>query len=325
MFGYLRFFLAVCVIFSHTNGYFFYNKIPFDFGKMAVFGFYILAGLVSSKLIKNVFDFNAKNYLKDRFLRIFPMAWFWQICSVLVLLIFCNDKIDLNLTKILNHLALIPLNFTFFINENTAVLLDKAHYSNFILPPYFSLGVELQFYLFFAILLCFKMRKMLKICAYFSFAWYLFFSLTNTGNANLQIQLTYILLASTFWIFYLGHLIFESKFKEIAVFYLITAILVVWELKTKSFYGSQPFCSIAILAFVPLIVVLHKFRHIRLKFNAFLGSMSFVIYCNHYLFIIAFSYLGIAYNFVVIFVLAFVSGLVAYKLIEKPLNAIRQA
>lgn len=322
MFGYFRFFLASLVIYSHTTTAYFLGKIPFDFGKMAVFGFYILAGLVSAKLISNIFFYDKKKYLKDRFLRIYPMAIFWQIIGMIVLLYFFNQKIEINFLKLLYHIALIPLDYSGFLD--VSILKNEPLWSNFVFAPYFSLGVELQAYMLFALFLCLNSKKILHILGTISFVLYCLSSLLNFQNTFFQMQLNYILLPSVFWLFYLGYLIYIKNNKILLIYYLLTIVLIILELLNNSFYGAQPFCSIAILFCIPIIYFLNLNNEKKRKFNNFFGSMSFIIYCNHYLFILILQENKIGYDFWAIFFMAFLSGLITYYLIEKPLDRFRK-
>lgn len=322
MFGYVRFLLATLVIVSHTTKNFTINSVYFDIGKMAVFGFYILAGLVSAKLIDQVFKKNIVKYLKDRFLRIYPMALFWQLVSILVLILCFDNLLNLSLSKFLLHLLLIPLNYVSLLD--LSVISNRNITDNFILPPYFSLGIEVQIYLLFAFFLCRGKKDIMGILALFSFFNYCIFSLTKFDSEFWQIQFTYIYIFSIFWIFYLGYLIYIKDIKKIVRYYFFICVLIFIELLTDSFYGVQPYCSIALLIFIPLIYLLQNRVGLKLKFNNFFGSMSFIIYCNHYLFILILQENKIGYDFWTIFFMAFFSGLITYYLIEKPLDRFRK-
>ncbi|MDA3053593.1 hypothetical protein OFN99_09040 [Campylobacter sp. JMF_03 NE3] len=289
---------------------------------MAVFCFYILAGLVSAKLIDQIFKKNIVSYLKDRFLRIYPMAIFWQLVSILALFLCFDNLLNLSLFKFLSHLLLIPLNYVSLLD--LSVISNRDLTNNFILPPYFSLGIEVQIYLIFAFLLCYEKKDIMGILALFSFLNYCIFSLVKLDSDFWQIQFTYIYIFSIFWIFYIGYLIYIKDIKKIAQYYLFICFLIVIELLTDSFYGVQPYCSIALLVFIPIVYFLQNRAGQKLKFNNFFGSMSFIIYCNHYLFILILQENKIGYDFWTIFFMAFLSGLTTYFLIEKPLNKFRK-
>ena len=190
--------------------------------------------------------------------------------------------------------------------------------------PYFSLGIEIQIYILFAFFLCFKKIFLMNILSIFSFICYFIFSLINLDDAFLQTQANYVFITSIFWIFYIGYLIYIKDIKKIVRYYFFICVLIFIELLTDSFYGVQPYCSIALLIFIPLIYLLQNRVGLKLKFNNFFGSMSFIIYCNHYLFILILQENKIGYDFWTIFFMAFFSGLITYYLIEKPLDRFRK-
>ncbi len=322
MFGSFRFILASLVILSHTTANviidFNFTKFYFNVGRASVFAFYILAGIVTTKLFINIFQYNLKAFLIDRFLRIYPMAWFWQLIGLSILYFIGVNLYDLDFNKILFHLSLIPLNYSDFLNN--AVLKDRVIWDNFLFPPYFSLGLEFQAYLIITLCLFFKKEKLLSFLAYYSFFNYIVFSILNIKNTQFQLNLTYSFIISTIWVFYLGYLIQMNYIKELKIFYFALIILLLIEILFNIYLGSQPYTTIGLLIIIPLILKIKNHKNKKLKIDTFLGSMSFIIYCNHYLFIFMFDALNVKYNFFIVFFFAFVSGLFGYFAIEKPLN-----
>ena len=84
MFGYIRFILAYFVLLSHVG----IGLAGKNIGVFAVVIFYILAGLVTSKVFIKIAPQNAQisYFVKDRFLRIYPAFLF---AFVLTVLFFC--------------------------------------------------------------------------------------------------------------------------------------------------------------------------------------------------------------------------------------------
>lgn len=84
MFGYIRFILAYFVLLSHVG----IRLAGKNIGVFAVVIFYILAGLVTSKVFIKIAPQNAQisYFVKDRFLRIYPAFFF---AFALTVLFFC--------------------------------------------------------------------------------------------------------------------------------------------------------------------------------------------------------------------------------------------
>ncbi len=81
MFGILRTLLALMVVIGHI----FWVS---DFGRFAVFGFYILSGFLMTHVVQNNYGYSlaAKiKFTKNRFLRLFPA--YWLACAISILLI----------------------------------------------------------------------------------------------------------------------------------------------------------------------------------------------------------------------------------------------
>lgn len=82
MFGTLRTILALMVVIGHV----FWVS---DFGRFAVFGFYILSGFLMTHVVHNNYGYSLTSKIKfatNRFLRLFPA--YWVACTFTILLIF---------------------------------------------------------------------------------------------------------------------------------------------------------------------------------------------------------------------------------------------
>ncbi|MBQ7676255.1 MAG: hypothetical protein IJT33_07355, partial [Campylobacter sp.] len=103
MIGYLRLILACGVMLYHI-----FNDSFILFGPFCVIIFYILAGSVSTKLLNL---YSPKEYLKDRFLRIYPV--FFLYISLAFLFFYFSGFLEFRTTllRTLTHFTLIPLNY----------------------------------------------------------------------------------------------------------------------------------------------------------------------------------------------------------------------
>ncbi|MGB2741782.1 MAG: acyltransferase [Cognaticolwellia sp.] len=81
MFGTLRTILALMVVIGHI----FWVS---DFGRFAVFGFYILSGFLMTHVVQKNYGYSASSKIKfatNRFLRLFPA--YWLACAITIILI----------------------------------------------------------------------------------------------------------------------------------------------------------------------------------------------------------------------------------------------
>ncbi|UPW19928.1 acyltransferase [Agarivorans sp. TSD2052] len=86
MFGSVRTFWALMVVFGHI----FWLS---DFGRFAVFGFYILSGYLMTYVMQNSYGYSnsgRKRFALNRFLRLYPAYWFACITSLILLIVLAN-------------------------------------------------------------------------------------------------------------------------------------------------------------------------------------------------------------------------------------------
>ncbi|WP_440812332.1 acyltransferase family protein [Pseudomonas syringae] len=147
--GLLRLFLATLVVLGHMG----INFFGLHLAVSAVVVFYILAGHVVSKLWRNAPKQDISNraiwFYKDRSLRIFPL-YFSVMAFSTVLWVLGAQSIFLShapsVGSWLYNILVIPLNYYMFNGIDSFTLV----------PPAWSLGVELQFYLLLPLLLSFR-------------------------------------------------------------------------------------------------------------------------------------------------------------------------
>lgn len=139
MLGTWRLMLAAMVALSHDG----WRILGLHPGVMAVVGFYLISGYVMTGLIRRHYcrPSAVGGFYMDRFLRLFPvywfvaaltLAWWWATGAQTPYLQGSPGWADA-----LANLSVIPLNFYMFNGTDTFTLI----------PPAWSLGAELQFYL----------------------------------------------------------------------------------------------------------------------------------------------------------------------------------
>lgn len=155
--GALRLLLALMVAMSHLE----IQPGGYNIGVMAVMVFYLLAGMVADKLLSRQDFASPLNYWQNRLRRIGPLylfslgvavlAWLWGADSIF--LAHPPDIFDW-----LANLTVIPLAYYMYSGQDAFTLI----------PPAWSLGVELQFYLLMPWL--FPYPKVLVSLLWLSFA-----------------------------------------------------------------------------------------------------------------------------------------------------------
>lgn len=137
--GTLRYLLAVLVLLSHTG----VNLSGHHPGVMAVAVFYAISGYVMSALIQHHYSqaVAAPRFYLDRLLRIYPQYGIYALVTALWYGLTQQSTAFLqhapSLQDVLNNLFIVPLNY-YMVNGADQFTL---------IPPAWSLGAELLFYL----------------------------------------------------------------------------------------------------------------------------------------------------------------------------------
>jgi peptidoglycan/LPS O-acetylase OafA/YrhL len=271
--GVYRFFLALCVLYSHAFGNVF-GKNP---GVIAVISFFVISGYVMAILIEKHYPSLASipAYLLDRALRLFPQYLFYLVLTLAVLLTvgLKNEFVEqIDLVRIALNALILPIGFYMF-----------GLYHSLYIPPAWSLGLELSFYLTFPLFLLINRASQHLILAFsFGIAVTAYFGIINTDWFG------YRLLPGTFFIFVLGAaLAAPSRFNPIFLpAVVVTSLLAVigsllWpnELGIPNNFEVSAGVVIGVAA-VSLLKDL-QFSHI----DELLGNLSYGVFLNHYLLI----------------------------------------
>ncbi len=137
MFGALRFLLAYLVILSHLVG----TEYVAHFGFYAVRGFFVLSGLMMTSALNEVYAFDGLRFWANRALRLLPP--YYLVCALTLVAIALAPGRAVEFLKfwhgapglgdILANLTVMPLQLT---------------YASFrLIPPYWSVAVEIDMYL----------------------------------------------------------------------------------------------------------------------------------------------------------------------------------
>lgn len=279
--GLLRFFLAALVLVSHLS----VGIQGYNLGVIAVIVFYLLAGQVVARLWAsiqhqpNAFMF----FARDRLLRILPQYYAAIILAALVWWKFSpiSNFLPTNPSGLdwAANLTIIPLNFFMFTELDSFMLI----------PPAWSLGAELQFYLLTPLIFSLVASR-LWLIFFFSIGVFLLaqFGLLHTDYFG------YRLLPGILFIFLLGSALAESstlyprnKYQKLALTGAWLAI-VAYGLSLLWIQDHQPFrveVAVGLALGLPLVVLLQrhpgKARWLKVL-NRRAAETSFGIFLYHF-------------------------------------------
>jgi len=273
--GLLRLFLAYMVLLSHAG----VRIATYNGGVMAVIVFYLISGYVMAGLVQRHYarPERVPLFYADRVLRLFPqyltyagaaLAWYLWTHTPTEFLTRNPTWLDL-----VNNLTVIPLNFFMYDGSDAFTLI----------PPGWSLGAELQFYLLAPLMLLWP-RVGAALAAV---------SLTVQAAALHGALNTdwygYRLLAGVLWVFALGMLMFHAQHRRpawataLAWAAPVLAALVFLYLRRLGLH-SAPYHQEVLIGWgagVPLLHWAGRFRGRRL--DALAGDVSYGVFLNHFL------------------------------------------
>ncbi len=311
--GFLRFVLAALVVLSHMG----YTVNGFNPGVWAVVVFYLLAGHVVARLwSQRPFEGTLDSVLwfyKDRALRIFPLYFAALVFGVLVWWLGAKSyflSLNPGLLHWVSNITVIPLSYYMWNG------IDKFT----ILPPTWSLGVELQFYLLVPLLLL--SHRVAFMASAISVA---IFTAAQVGWLNTDV-FGYRLLLGVLFIFLTGAVVeCGSKSAKHAVIFACVAmlvyVLVLWGLGVRRSYDAE--VALGYVVGVPLVAVLSKVKFAgRLNVaQRHAGNVSYGLFLFHFPLIWLSEMFAVPSALKVLFVMMFSVGLavVCHHYIELPL------
>lgn len=313
MLGLLRFTLALAVAASHAN----FRIAGFIPGVIAVIGFYLISGYVMAGLIRRHYNQPAKApaFYLDRALRLLPQ-YFTYLGLVLAWHLYTNTE-NYYLSHaptagdIINNLLIVPLNYYMWNGSE--------HYT--LIPPAWSLGAEIQFYLIAPFLLF--LPKHLLIAGVLSLGVYLA-ALANLINSDWY---GYRLLPGVLWIFLLGafmeHLHEQKQHTQAAAVATLVVILATIALATLQHFGAlkHPFNAETLLGLILGVSLLHTLAtRPRTHWDDRAGDLSYGVFLNHYLLLWAIYPQGVSLQQLPVFLLTSIAlAWLTQRHIEQPL------
>ncbi len=290
--------------------------IRFNWGCYAVATFFILSGFLSFYTAKS--DFNFRNYLKTKAIRLYPVYWICMIITIVICLMFL-PKYSVSIKD-------------FLINLTMLTELFKGKYVD---GAYWTLLRELIFYVLIGIIFKLNLKNKMH---YFSLVWILMLiamHFISANHHNLVITFfNYLLICKYGHHFILGIMVYfivnSRSIKEFIVPIINCLFCIIYQALS---FSIQYTVFVIVLFLIVLFVALNSkycFYSLNEKTTkllsplAFLASISYAVYLIHqnfgYAIINLFESYGITSEIVILIpiFLSIIIGFVLHKFIEIP-------
>lgn len=309
MFGTWRYILAILVLISHAS------SLEFNLGVFAVINFLIISGYLNANLLEKYYSIkNVKLYYFDRFLRIAPQFYFYFI--LIIIINYQLNIFDFEFIDVLTNFSILPLGY-YLIFDN----LFSYDYK-LMIPPTWTLGLELTFYLIFPYII---FRKKIDSIFFLSFLVFVIaFSFQFYNRA-----INYTLLPGTLFIFLIGAYAYYEDIKKNKFILTVLLCLILMLMITifnkefyKILYNKEVISGIIVGS---LLINIKKYRSNKIDF--FLGNLSYGIYLNHFICLKILSYYFNLTSFQLIIFAIIISSLLSflsYYYIEIFFNKLRK-
>lgn len=307
MLGYVRFILSLLVLFSHIcliEG--------FNVGAFSVVIFYILAGLVTSRVLVCVAQFNIFYFIRDRIIRIFPVYFVVFVLSVLFLYFTGFKGFDIKNINIVLSLFIIPLNYFYFFDIS---VIDAPTGLNLLIPTAWSLGLELQAYALLVFAILFK-----RAGIFMAFASFFVFMLASLGVLDTNI-FGYRIILGVFFLFYSGFLIYSKNYKILSLLLVLSILLMVFIKALGLTFFVFTLETILGFLFGVLIVFFCNTKKVKFKLNPFFGALSYIVFLDQFLCIWICEYFGFSVYYSIVF--SILLAVLLYFVFERPLQNYR--
>ncbi|MFJ2362190.1 acyltransferase family protein [Pseudomonas sp. NPDC087697] len=312
--GSYRLLLAILVAISHMGK----TVAGLNPGVIAVISFLIISGFVMTSLIERNYNTPEKIRLfyVDRALRLYPqfLLYFVASCAVIYFLLPGTPQAAaLTAKNIVTSLPIVPLGFYMY-----GITVPE------ILPPAWSLGLEMCFYLVIPFLIIFKGRDLAFALSVTVFVAACF------GAINTDVY-GYRLLPGVLFIFLCGSYMYkaQAKGRVIAAGTALVAVLLFLAIMTgvvlRLPFNAEVTAGIALG--IPAVFLLTKLKFHRV--DEFFGNISYGVFLNHFVvmyFLRAFWPVEYGAHIVTaVLVMSFVLSGVSYYYVERPALRLRHA
>jgi len=287
-------------------------------GVVAVISFLIISGFVMTSLIERNYKAPEKVglFYMDRALRLYPqfLFYFSASCAVIYFLLPGTPQAaDLTLKNIAASLPIVPLGFYMFGAAGAEIV-----------PPAWSLGLEMCFYLMIPFLIIYKARGIafaLSVAVFMAAC----FGYINTDVYG------YRLLPGVLFMFLCGSYLYQPQAKGLAiaagtavVAALMFAAIMLGVVERRPFNAEV---TAGIALGIPAVYLLTKLKYHRA--DELLGNVSYGVFLNHFAvmyFLRAFWPVAYSAHMVaLVLALAFLLSCVTYYYVERPALKLRHA
>lgn len=289
MFGAYRTMLAIWVMAYHLL------KIP-TIGGYAVFAFFTLSGFLMTTVMHNSYGYDIrgmKGYLKNRFLRLYPMYWMTILLSTIIILFVGGE-----FAKTYHTALYLPSSIADLITNITMIfpVLFPYDLEPRLSPPTWALTLELFFYLCIALGISKNIKRTI-IWVFSSIVYYISTYLLDLGEGH-----RYGSVFAASLPFSLGALLFFKKeacyrlLKNthlsnptlIVSLFVLNAFLFTLNTQYSPFKYSSALEEIGkysniMLSLMTIIALLYRGKEIFNKqVDKFLGDFSYPVYLLHW-------------------------------------------
>jgi len=312
--GLVRFLLAILVVLSHLDKRFF----GLNLGVFAVVVFYLFCGFSQSKVWARYLKIADKNAIKayyfNRALRILPQYFFALFLGMIICLVGSKSSYlsaGPSILGLIQNILLIPLNYFMFTGVD--------HFT--LVPPAWSLALEIQFYLLFPFI---ARDKFYGFTLVFALSLSVFV-LSQFHYLNLE-YFGYRLLPGMLFVFLAGYL-FNAHLKISRVRYLIIALWIltfVYAIVLLTFKMVAPFnleVLLGLLVGLPATYIFSRNRFfVSKKIDSILGASSYGIFLYHFFVIWGLAFFPLINHAPLLVIsLSFILALMGHYFIEIPL------
>lgn len=309
MAGYYRFVLATTVVAFHAG----FRPFGIQIGASAVVSFYLLSGFAMTGLFDSHYKELStwKNFLVERFLRIFPQYYLWLLITLMISFglgwwsdIYPEKEISANI--ITNAILLFGYAFGIFFQ-------NLVEWNPIGITT--SLANEEVFYLIAPLL--FVHRILFDLIAWLSL---LVFGLSLVGLIENNVY-TYYYLPGPLVYMYIGYLISRKSNKKLFFYALALIFALFFVIKTNNLNeGLNAEIFIGII-FGAITVPLLSLRNSRI--SKVFGDSSYGIFLSHTAILVTLKHFNIAKDSAITFgtlliLLSWITGYLSFSLVEKP-------
>jgi len=271
--GTWRYILAILVALSHVS----WRWGDLNPGVIAVVGFYVTSGYVMTGVLRNRYPMlgAASRFYLDRALRLFPqylaialvtLLWFLSSGTTTAFLKYSPDGVAL-----LNNLTVVPLNYAYYNDSDRFALI----------PPAWSLGAEIQFYLLLPFIL--RARAVVSVISVTVYV------CAAAGIIDSEL-FGYRLVPGVLWFFLLGSWLYdahrqtEGKRTNLYVGSLMAAIGLFGLLLAVSGKLALPYNRETLIGVLVALPAVHWLGRLpRHPWDEHLGNLSYGLFLSHFL------------------------------------------